>query len=219
MLSQNSNSITTMKKPITPADTNYLQNFNEAIKFNQSLGLPIPNYTPKPSIVFDKAAISNYVLHNLYLLSNLQLEDVAQKCFIYSKQLQDFLKIRCNINSIITSGCLFENGFRLFGDEKENIADRLNSNQAGPPVKFHTWLTLENYDVVDITYPASLWLDLKMHNREITSDEDYKKLVWSHPIPRQTEGLCYKPIFLGYDYFEKVKIAFRLSYLIKQQDQ
>ncbi|MDP4208431.1 MAG: hypothetical protein Q8928_06415 [Bacteroidota bacterium] len=207
-----------MKIPITPADTNYLNNFGEAIKFNQSLGLPIPNFTPKPGLVFDKVAISNYVLHNLYLLSDLQLEDVAQKCFIYSKQLQDFLKERCNINSIITSGCLFENGFRLFGDEKGNIAERLKSDKVGPPVKFHTWLTLENYDVVDITYPASLWLDLKMHNCETSSDEDYKKLVWYSPLPANSEGLCYKPLFLGYDYFERVKIAFRLGFLIKQQD-
>jgi hypothetical protein len=203
-----------MRKTITTEDKDYLKNFNEAIAFTKELSLPIPEIRQNQSIYYDKVLLSDYILYELYTNSKFQLENVAQKCFFISKQLQDFFKIRCNIHSVITSGCLFENGFQIYGEEKQKIKERLDSNEIGPPVKFHTWLTLDNYDVVDITYPATIWFDMKIHNCEV-NDSDFKKLVWYHPFSDSTENLCYKPLFIGNEYFERVKIAYRLGYLIK----
>jgi hypothetical protein len=203
-----------MRKAIEFKDRNYFNNFKESVEFTQEMGLALPLFEINPDVSYDVPFLSNYILNELYTHSKFQIEDVAQKCFLLSKHLQSFLKLRCNIPSIITSGCLFENGFQVYGEEKEKIKARLNSKGTFPPVKFHTWLTLKNFDVVDITYQPTLWYYYKIKGQEV-NEEEFKKLIWFHSSKESGDSLCYKPMFLGYEYFEKVKIAYRLSFIIK----
>ncbi len=203
-----------MRKAIELRDTDYLVNFKESVEFTKDMGLALPQFEINPDVSYDVPLLSNYILHELYSHSKLQIEDVVQKCFLLSKQLQNFLKLRCNIPSIITSGSLFENGFQVYGEEKDKIRERLNLNVISPPVKFHTWLTLDNFDVVDITYPATLWYYYKTKDCDVDENE-FKKIIWFHPFKDSCENLCYKPLFLGNEYFEKVKIAYRMSFIIK----
>ena len=207
-------------KCISNYDLDYVANFNKAYEYTKELGLELPKFNIDVSLYkdildFDKALGHNITVE-LFEKSNLQLEDLVANCFPMSLQLQSYLGKR-GINSIITSGIVYDTTLNkaIFEEPKETIEYRLSNPSAeihNP--RFHTWITLENLLVVDITLPATLWFTLLKLNKSIERKNFQGIICVSPETNYQQNSYCYKPLFLGYDYFNKVKITPQLDIAI-----
>lgn len=130
-----------LKRNWNPQNRNYVRNFDKSIDFTQSLGLECPSFTTVPEFSFsenDKQDLINAILHEVYIDSKMQVEDVALKCFWMSNLLQKFLKRRMDLDSIVTSGYLYANNLQLYYESKNSIKRRLKDDSYNHPVKFHT---------------------------------------------------------------------------------
>jgi hypothetical protein len=194
---------------MTKRDRDYEQNLENAFSFTAKLGLNTPNFTlckEKMYSRMEQSEISDAVVSALYY-KNYDLSDVALQCFVWSHKLQLFLKEVYNIESLLTSGFLFQNGYPVFSESKRNIKNRLSNQNICTPVKFHTWLTLDNLMVIDMTYLPSIWFRNLYKGATHMKEEDYQKILWHNPLVLEDRSFCFKPIFVGHEYFEKVHVV------------
>lgn len=197
-------------------DFDYKLNFKKAVKFTKemNLSLPeIPEFKQAKLTTLYKQFLINDILTEIYGNNKLKIEDVALKCFWVSRQLQYYLKKEYDLDSIITSGTVYGKKRLIYHESKSEIKRRLSDSTYCDPAKFHTWLTLETYEVIDLVLPASMWLEFGRINEG--SEEEAKKVAWFDPENSDTNGLFYKPVFIGYDYFKIADIRPKLHFIIK----
>lgn len=198
----------------------YLLQFEEAKKFTKEMGLECPEFILEPELDFtaeDRLLLINAILYEVYTRSKLRIEDVAMKCFWISRDLQSFLKARFDLNSVVTSGYVHSNGLSFYRESKESIRERLNNPNHNSPIGFHTWLTLTNHLVLDLTMAPTLWIEQMSAGLE-ASVEDHKKIAWFDYRVTDRKFIYYEPVFLGYEYFNKVTVTPRLNFLFNGGD-
>lgn len=199
-------------------DFDYLENVENAFAFTEKLGLEVPNFNFDRNLVIsneEKQILINSIVDKIYNIDELNIEDVALKCYLMSKEIQSFLYDKFSINSLITNGYTYirlNKVYRKFNFEsKKSINKRLTDKNFNEPIKFHTWLTLINYDIIDVTFLPTFWAITD--NSCFSSYEEVKKILWSSPSQNYS-GISYKPIFVGYDYFNKVNINPKIHFKI-----
>lgn len=190
----------------------YRYNFGKAIKNSQKIGLnDFDNFQIKEFQFTqeDKQNIINLILHQIYINQNYRIEDLALKCFIISNDLKDYLNENFGINSVITTGNVYVNKLRMNYEPYSVLIKRLTSKNYNTPIKFHTWLTLENLDIIDLTFAPNLWIDAAMSGTNLNR-KDYEKIVWNTTNKIDKNGIIYEPKIIGYEYFEKINIPLKL---------
>jgi hypothetical protein len=190
----------------------YSYNFNQALINTTKLGLaPISGFEIN-SIEFSsekRQELINVILHKIYTIENMNIEDLALKCFFMSIQLQKFLKDNFEINSVLTTGNVYVNKLQIHYEDYSVLKKRLKNKQFDDPIKFHSWLTLENLDVIDITFAPNVWIDLVMSGAELRR-EDYEKIAWIQTKEVDKSGAIYEPKILGKEYVERINAPIRV---------
>ena len=156
-----------------------------------------------------KKFIINEILNQIYSVKRLQLEDLALKCSIVSKELQEFLKIQFDINSVVTIGNVYLNKLRYYHEPLSTLKERLTKNDFEKPFNAHVWLTLENGDIIDLTIGPSMWLEHKISGSE-PDRNNFEKVYWISTQKFDKKLFVYKPLLIGYDYFEKINLPVKL---------
>lgn len=191
---------------------NYEYNFCKAISNTKKLGLkPIDDFENEEFrfSLEDREEIINIILHQVYSVEKLQIEDLALKCFLISNQLQIFLRKYFEIDSIITTGNIYINKLQIHYEKYSMLKQRLNNPNFNEQIKFHTWLTLKNLDVIDLTLAPNIWFDHKLSGTELKR-EDYEKIAWVETKDTNRKGVIYEPKILGYEYLEKINKPIKL---------
>lgn len=199
----------------------YLTQFDDAIKFTEELGLQRPDFEFEPELDFtprDRLHLINAILFEVYTKSKHRIEDVALKCFLMSKQLQSYLKSRFDLNSVVTSGYVYSTGVPIYHESKESIKERLINPSHNSPIRFHTWLTLTNHLVLDLTLAPTMWLEQRSAGIE-ASVENAKKMAWFDYRVLERRFGYYEPIFLGYEYFTKITVNPGLHFWFNNGDE
>lgn len=189
----------------------YSYNLEKALINTQRLGLKI-DCLDFQSFIFDlvgRENIINTLLYQIYNIDNLRLEDVALKCNIMSKLCQSYLKKTFNINSIITIGNVYVNKSHYYYEPLSILKIRIYNTDINTPFNSHVWLTLENKDILDITFPPNEAFR-QIQSGEILNRNDWGKLVWTPTHTIDKRGIVYQPLLLGYEYFEKVNLVPRI---------
>jgi len=201
-----------VKRIWNPKVYNYSYNFNKALKNTEKLGLaPISDFEIN-SIEFSfekKQELINIILHQIYTVEKMNIEDLALKCFFISIQLQKFLKDNFKINSVLTTGNVYVNKLQIHYEEYSFLKERLKSKQFNDPIKFHSWLTLENLDVIDITLAPNMWIDSMISGTELRR-EDYEKIAWVQTKEVNKNGAVYEPKIVGKEYIERINTPKRV---------
>jgi hypothetical protein len=195
----------------------YLSQFDQAISFTREMGLNCPEFILEPELEFnqeDRECLINAILDEVYVKSKLRIEDVAMKCFWMSKDLKDFLKKRFDLNSVVTSGYLHSSGLTIYHESKESIRERLTNPNHNSPIQFHTWVTLTNHLVLDLTLPPTMWFEGASKGIR-TNKENAKKMAWFDYRITDKKFAYYEPVFLGYDYFIKANVRPRLQFFFE----
>ena len=200
------------KRIWNPKVYDYEYNFSKAISNTKNLGLkPINNFEIEKFSFSseERQKIINIILHQIYSVDNLQIEDLALKCFLISNQLQAFLKKHFEIDSVITTGNIYMNRLQIHYEKYSVLKQRLNNPNFKKQIKFHTWLTLKNLDIIDLTLAPNLWLDFKMSGTELKR-EDYEKITWIEAKNIDRKGAVYEPKIIGYEYIERINKPVKL---------
>jgi hypothetical protein len=199
----------------------YLFQFEQAQIFTKEMGLECPEFVLEPELDFtqrDREDLINAILYEVYTRSKLRVEDLASKCFWKSQELKSFLKERFDLNSVVTSGYLYSSGFTVYHEAKESIRERLTNHCRSDEIKFHTWVTLTNHLVLDLTLPPTMWME-QMAVGIQAPKEDAKKMAW-YDYRITPKKICYyEPVFLGYEYFTKINVKPRLHLLFKDNEE
>jgi hypothetical protein len=209
-LKQNYNLL--VKRIWNPKIYDYEFNFRKAIlnshvlKLNDYSNFEVKNYQIASD---EKQKIIDIILYHFYEKKNLEIEDLTLKCFWISNILRDFLKEAFGINSIITTGNVYVNKLRVNYESYSSIRKRLLIADYIAPIKFHTWLTLDNLDVIDLTLAPNMWID-GIKNGSILNRKDYEKIVWNSTKKIDKKGIIYEPKIIGYEYFNKINVPISL---------
>lgn len=209
-LKQHYNIIT--KRIWNPRVYNYQKNFKASIVRCKDLGLTYNQNFSINDFTFpqsDKEQITDYILKSVYNVSKYQLEDLTQKCFLVSHSLQSFLQKSLGIKSIVTTGNIYSHKMRINYEALKSLKRRLSDPSYMPPFKGHTWLTLENHDVIDLGFAPNMWLE-KVSGGTIEPRENYQKIVWTDTEHKDRNALVYEPLIIGYNYFERIELPVRL---------
>jgi len=196
-------------------NSNYLTQFDEAIRFTKEMGLECPDFVLEPELDFtpeDRLLLVNAILYEVYTRSKLHIEDVALKCFLMSKELQTYLKTRFDLNSVVTSGYLYSTGVPIYHESKESIRERLINPNHDSPIRFHTWLTLTDHLVLDLTLAPTMYLEKVSAGIEASAENAMKMAWFDYRVSDKKFG-CYEPVFLGYEYFTKITVKPRLFFV------
>lgn len=197
-----------LKRNWSSSNADYVRNFSKAVEFTKKLRLDLPGFSQDESLSFSKDerdALCDQILDEFYAVRGYKLEDMAFNCWLRSKDLQQHLLERHNLPSTITSGNVFAGNRQLFYESTRSIKYRLADGSPQSPPQFHTWLTLPNFSVIDITFAPSIWFETRFAGQGRPSSE-YQKMSWYNHWEIPKEQLFYQPIFLGYDFFNKVSI-------------
>jgi hypothetical protein len=187
----------------------YCHDLKEAVKFTTEMGLSFVGieFAPLPPLAIE--LLTNNVITELYNHRNLSVSDLALQCFRNSILVHDFLKCKLNIPSVITTGSLLRLRKNHYFECRETIKNRLqNTSVEYPKPQFHTWLTIGNHTngyIFDVTlYPTEWFLD-RLDGLKRCNDSAYKRIFVNSIAENEINDLCYKPIFLGGDYFNKIR--------------
>ena len=192
------------QKIVNRFKTNYIRNFTDAQKYTSNLGLTIPKFNYDPEFELsdkDKKEIRGFFYHYFYERMSFNLEDLAFKCMRRSNEVKSLLKEVFNIDAVLTNGSVYQDYMNLFDEPKSKIEKRLHQ-ECFETIDSHTWLTLPNYDVIDITIMPTVWVQ---YDRRSETEDNFKGLLWTN-LQIDHKPFLYKPVFLGFEYFEKVKI-------------
>ena len=190
----------------------YRFNFEKAINNSRKIGLnKIDNFEIKQFQFTEeyKQDLINLILTQVYTIQNCKIEDLALKCCFVSKDLKDYLKENFGINSVITTGNVYVNKLQINYEPYSKLKKRLSNKNYNAPIKFHTWLTLENLDVIDLTFAPNMWLDAKMCGRNLNR-EDYEKIGWISINRVDKNGAVYEPKIVGSEYFKRINIPINI---------
>ncbi len=209
---QNLNHIT--KRIWNPLIYNYPLHFTNAL--NRSKRIDLQEYAKFEYKDFtfneeQKAHIINDILTQLYEVNKYSIEDVALKCMFFSNELSKFLKDSYNLESYVTSGNVYVNKLRINYESLGSVYKRLRDKNYFPSIKFHCWLTLQNYDIIDITIVPNLFIE-DLGRRTIAPDA-YQKVLWINKGKFDKKGVVYKPTIIGYDYFNKIKLPLNIQFI------
>lgn len=197
------------QKIVNRFNTDYEKNLIQAQRYTDQLGLTPINFTYNPSFeqsTIVKKEVGEFLSQYFYTHKQLNLEHMAGRCMIRSREAQEVLKKHFNIDSIITNGWVCDfNYIDTFQESKSIIEKRLKREYLGT-IGFHSWLTLPNYDVIDVTILPYIWF---RDDKKSSTESRYKGTLWSQPLIERKPFL-YKPVFLGYEYFEKVPMVAEL---------
>lgn len=201
-----------LKRIWSPRVYDYSHNFKKALINTEKLGLNqiddfsrinssyLPNY---------KQFIINEILNQVYSVKMLQLEDLALKCNLVSKELQEYLKIQFDINSVITIGNVYLDKLRKNYEPLSVLKKRLNNKDFDKPFSAHVWLTLENLDIIDLTIAPSIWLEKIMSGIE-PDRSDFERVLWISTEKFSKKLYVYEPLLVGYEYFDKATLPIKL---------
>lgn len=196
------------KRIWNPNTYNYQSNIKKAFKNTEALGLKPCSSFEESSVVYDdgtRQVIINEIITYFYNEKKYNVGDIALKCFWVSQELQAFLKNRFNIVSHITTGNVYGAKLRINYESLTDLKKRL-THSIQTPIKSHTWLTLENHTIIDLTIPANMYLEF--------NDPNFLYKVGWVTIPFDKNSFVYEPLIMGYEYFEKIKVK-PMAYLIQ----
>lgn len=198
-----------LKRNWSRSNADYVHNFLKAVEFTKKLDLPLPSFRQDENLSFSKeerGELCNQILDEFYFARRFQLEDMALNCWARSKDLQQYLLEQHDLPSTITNGNVFAGSRQLFYESTKSIKYRLVDKLPQSPPRFHTWLTLPNFSVIDITFAPTLWLEFNLAGQRKPMNEHQRISWYDHwEVPR--EQLFYQPIFLGSDFFTRIKIT------------
>ncbi len=197
---------------INRINVNYRKNFIKAERFTRTLGIEPPNFIYDPSFERtegEKQEVANALTYYFYEYRKLNLENMAGLCMVRSHEIQDFLRDQFSVNTVITNGNVYDyNYHNTFSESKSAIKKRLFEKQL-TKIGFHTWLTLPNYEVIDVTIGPTMWAQ---YDQSLSTEEKYRSIVWTQPLTDR-KPFIYKPQFLGYEYFKQIPIAAELRHI------
>jgi len=207
------------KRIWNPQVYNYKKNFKAAVRRSQNLGLFTNQSFSIQDMEFsisDKEQIVGLILEAVYDVGKFQLEDLAHKCFIVSNYLQKFLYQNLEINSVVTTGNLYNNRLQINYEPLKSLKRRLKDSLYTPIFKGHAWLTLENMDVIDLSIVPNMWLE-GISLGELELRENYQKIVWTDTKHEDRKSLVYEPLIIGFEYFEKIRLPINVYTFPKHQ--
>lgn len=162
----------------------------------------------------DKQEIIDLILYQIYEVDKLQIEDLALKCFLLSKDLKKFLEIKLGIKSYLTTGNVYLNKMHFHYESFSKMKKRIENNSFCGAINSHTWLTLENYDIIDATIAPNMWIEYLNSGLDLLKG-DYKKILWFSTDIVNKKGMIYEPKIIGYKYFETIHLPVKIYNLYK----
>lgn len=197
-----------MRRSYLKSDFDYRRNFEKAILNTKKLGLELPEIPVFTESKYWKPYIQAMATRStteIYDIEGYSFLQLAKNCNLVSKGMQQFLFEEFGQNSTITCGNVYINKRYYYHESSRSIAKRITRGTCGP-IDFHVWLTLDTYEIFDFTLSASMYLNTQLRNAGIT-EERAKSVMVTDP-DEQDFGMYigYKPLFVGYDFFNKVKV-------------
>lgn len=168
----------------------------EAYLFTQKMGLDmsdvrLTSVSINSSLISD--TLSEYIDNHCFTLDKLCLN-----CFNACIDIQVFFKSVRGIDTIVTSGNLYEGNSVCFFQSKEEICAMLGNSSA--QCKFHTWLTIGDY-ILDPTIMLTFYYRDKQNGIYRYTQKDYASVIFQKSEGNLHSHLKYEPLFLGKTYF------------------
>lgn len=188
----------------------YKSTFNQAMIYSESQGLNDTHFVYNPSIAFnsrDKRQIAMSIVQFLYKEQCYTLESLVGLCMTMSREVQQMLKLRFGLESIVTTGTGYDSVVNqtIFDESRDKLEARMRKDY-NEDFYAHAWLTLPNLDILDVTLLPSLWT---VNNPGGANREQYQGLIWTSSSPDQGEQFSYKPLIIGYDYYQKIDLPIK----------
>lgn len=185
----------------------YRFNMEAAFAFTKHMGLSIKDINiEKPLIAIE--SIIDCILEEFYIIRGETLIDFTNKCYQKSIEIQSFLLDKMKINSILTTGNVYKNGKQYYHENKDIISSRIKSSNEHPIPRFHTWLTIGDHIVDFVLKPSEWYAEIK--EGKIIKNENLYKVAYRVHIANNLNPY-YEPVFLGIDYFNKVRFKYRIE--------
>lgn len=189
-----------------PKIYNYSRNFSKAIFNSYRLGLTEFDHFEEKDINDELISeMKQNILNQIYAVQKLEIEDLALKCTWVSQALREFILKNYGLNSFVTTGNLYHSKLPINYEGFSTMKRRLRDQDFAPPCRSHTWLTLENLDIVDLTLGPNMAI-VKLHLGNEIVRKDYEKLLWMKTRNFDKNGLVYEPKIIGSEYFKKINL-------------
>ena len=107
---------------------------------------------------------------------------------------------------------LYKNKKQYYYESKETILERVRSFGEHSIPRFYTWLTIENY-IVDFVLKHSKWYVYIKNGKQIENKDIYKVAFRNRIAGNLSCISSDEPLFLGIDYFNKVRFKYRIEKL------
>ncbi|MEM3335859.1 MAG: hypothetical protein QXY47_07500 [Thermoplasmata archaeon] len=175
----------------------YYQEFLLAIERTKNFKLSIPEINIKPQ----KRLLSNEVINQLpevifqnfgYLTPEQLINNCIEIHFNLRQVIENFLRAK----TYYTIGYITINNVSIFKINEEDIKSYLQ-NKITKPVNFHSWLTLESLEIIDLTLPTTIAVIKNLPQKT-------GGIIAKHPN-ELSGNLVYHPMLVGTDFLLKIK--------------
>lgn len=191
------------------SEQHYRLNMDAAFTFTKQMGLSSKDVKIEKTLISIENII-DCVLKEFYIRRGEELIDFTNKCYQKSIQVHSFLLDKMKISSILTTGNVYKNGKQYYHESKDIISSRVKSSNEHSIPRFHTWLTIGDY-IVDFVLKPSEWYAEIKEGKLIENEYLYKAAFRNHIANNLGSEFSYEPLFLGIDYFNKVKFKYKIE--------
>ena len=194
-------------------DSPYYEQLLKAAEFTASLGLALPAIS---SLVYGSILQCPGFMQTVAANMNItEPEELMLKCNLVSLRLVEVIEQAFDFKAYLTVGSLLQGNTPSFRISEPYIrVITQNGSITDPDYSHHAWVTLENMEIIDLTFMTSVAM-LSRALRDADRSQHFGAIVTGQADTLASRGVHYVPILVGeefYKVFDPAYSSFKAEY-------